>query len=412
MFERKGVGSLDNEIVVVSAVRTPFGRFGGSLKDMDCYDLGALVMKEVLARINLNGDVVDEVFWGVGDTSCCKDPFTPVVARQSLLKAGLPPETPSCSLDKACVSAMSAANYGCRTIRAGEGEVILAGGVTSFSTVPFLLRNQRFQGRKLGHLTLEDPLLELGYKDYAPVARDAGEVALKHGIGREEQDAWAVRSHRLYGEAHAAGKFRDEMMSLELPQKDGSIKVLDMDEQYRPDTTMEQLARLKPIYGSPTCTAGNAPGLNDGAAALLLTTRAKARELCLEPLATIVNMVSIATKPGLLAEGPAMAIQKSLSRAGMSIDKVDLIEINEAFAAVTLVSTSMLAGGDRKKYGALLEKVNVNGGAIAIGHPNTASGARIMMTLIYELRRRGGGIGVAAICGGLAQGDAALIRVD
>lgn len=403
----------NGDIVVVSAVRTPFGRFGGSLRDMDCYDLGAVVMKEVLARVNLNGGVVDEVFWGVGDTSCCKDPFTQVVARQSLLKAGLPPETPSCSLDKACVSAMSAANYGCRTIRAGEGEVILAGGVTSFSTVPFLLRNQRFQGRRMGHLVLEDPLLELGYKDYAPVAKDAGEVAaVKHGIGREEQDAWAVRSHQRYGEAHAAGKFRDEMMPLELPQKDGSTRVLDVDEQYRPGTTMEQLARLKPIYGSPTCTAGNAPGLNDGAAALLISTRGKAAELGLEPLATIVNMVSIATKPGLLAEGPAIAISKSLSKAGLNIDDVHLLEINEAFAAVTLVSTRMLAGGDTAKYRSLQEKVNVNGGAIAVGHANTASGARIMMTLIYELRRRGGGIGAAALCGGLAQGDAALIKVD
>jgi acetyl-CoA C-acetyltransferase len=368
-------------------------------------------MKEVLARVKLDGGVVDEIFWGVGDTSCCKDPYTPVVARQSLLKAGLPPETLSCSLDKACVSAMSAANYGCRTIRASEGEVILAGGVTSFSTVPFLLRNQRFQGRKMGHLVLEDPLLELGYKDYAPVARDAGELAVKRGIGREEQDAWAVRSHLRYGEAHAAGKFRDEMMPLDLLQKDGSIKVLEVDEQYRPGTTMEQLASLKPIYGSPTCTAGNAPGLNDGAAALLLTTRSKAAELELEPLATIVNMVSIATKPGLLAESPAVAINKSLSRSGLYIDNIDLIEINEAFAAVTLVSALMLAGGDASKYKSLQEKVNVNGGAIATGHANTASGARIMMTLIYELRRRGGGTGVAALCGGLAQGDAALIRV-
>jgi acetyl-CoA C-acetyltransferase len=174
---------------------------------------------------------------------------------------------------------------------------------------------------------------------------------------------------------------------------------------------MEQLASLKPIYGSPTCTAGNAPGLNDGAAALLLTTRSKAAELELEPLATIVNMVSIATKPGLLAESPAVAINKSLSRSGLYIDNIDLIEINEAFAAVTLVSALMLAGGDASKYKSLQEKVNVNGGAIATGHANTASGARIMMTLIYELRRRGGGTGVAALCGGLAQGDAALIRV-
>jgi len=403
---------VHDDIVIVSGVRTPFGRFGGALKDIDCYDLSALIMKEVLARVNLSGDIVDEVFWGVGDTTCCKDPYTPVVARQALLKAGLPAETPSCSLDKACVSAMSAVNYGCRTIRAGEAEVILAGGVTSFSTVPFLLRGQRFQGRRLGHVVLEDPLMELGYKDYAPVARDAGEVALEHGIGREEQDAWAVRSHQRYGAAHAAGKFKDEIMAMQIPQPDGTVKILDIDEQYRPNTTLEQLARLKTIYGSPTCTAGNAPGLNDGAAALLVMTRRKAEELRLKPLATIIQMVSIATEPRLLAEAPARAIAKCLSRAHMSLDHVDLIEINEAFAAVTLVSIKMLAEGDETKYQLLQEKVNVNGGAIAIGHPNTASGARLLMTLAYELRRRGGGIGVAAICGGLAQGDAALIKVD
>ena len=407
-----GKENTKEDIVMVSAVRTPFGRFGGSLKDIDCYDLSAIAMREVLSRASINGSCIDEVFWGVGDTSCCKDPYTPVVARQALIKAGLPPEIPSCSLDKACVSAMSAVNYGCRTIRAGDGEVVLAGGATSFSTIPFLLRNMRFQGKKMGHTALEDPLVELGYKDFAPVAVDAGEVALAHGIGREEQDLWACGSHKKYGEAHALGKFKDEMMVLDLPQKKGEVRLLDIDEQYRAETTMEQLAKLKPIYGSPTCTAGNAPGLNDGAAALLIMKRKKAEDLKIKPLGTILGMVSIAAKPRLLAEGPAIAIGRLLSRAGMAIENVDLIEINEAFAAVTLTSAKMLAGDDDTKYQKLLNMLNVNGGAIAAGHPNTASGARIMMTLIYELRRRGGGTGVAAICGGLAQGDAALIRVD
>lgn len=400
----------DEDIVVLSTARTPFGKFGGFLKDFDCYDLSAIVMKEVLARVKLEGDEVDEVFWGVGDTTCCKDPFTPVVARQALLKAGLPPETPSCSLDKACVSAMSAVNYGCRTIRSGDGEVILAGGATSFSTVPFLLRNRRFQNQKLGHITMEDPLVALGYKDYAPVAKDAGEVALNHGIGRDDQDEWAVDSHAKYSRAYAAGKFLDEMMPLELLQKNG-VNVLSIDEQYRPNTTLEKLAALKPVYGSPTCTAGNAPGLNDGAAAMLICAGKKAREFGVDPLAAIVGMVSIATRPRLLSEGPAIAIRKLLDKTGYKLEDISLFEINEAFAAVTLTSSKMLAAGDMKKYGEIKEKMNVNGGAIAIGHPNTASGARIISTLIYELKRRGGGLGVAAICGGLAQGDAALIRV-
>lgn len=401
----------DEDIVVLSTARTPFGKFGGYLKDIDCYDLSAFVMKEVLARVKLEGENVDEVFWGVGDTTCCKDPFTPVVARQALLKAGLPPETPSCSLDKACVSAMSAINYGCRTIRSGEGEVILAGGATSFSTVPFLLRDKRFNSQKLGHITMEDPLIALGYKDYAPVAKDAGEVALNHGITREEQDEWAAESHAKYGRAYSTGKFLDEMMPLELPQKNGVNGVLSIDEQYRPNTTLEKLAILKPVYGSPTCTAGNAPGLNDGAAALLISTGKKARELGLEPLAVIIGMVSIATKPRLLAEGPAIAIKKLLDKTNYKLEDISLFEINEAFAAVTLTSTKILADGDMKKYEVIKTKVNINGGAIAIGHPNTASGARIISTLIYELKRRGGGMGAAAICGGLAQGDAALIRV-
>lgn len=401
----------DDDIVIVSAVRTPFGRFGGSLKDIDCYDLSALAMQEVLARVNLEGKVVDEVFWGVGDTTCCKDPFTPVVARQALLKAGLPAETPSCSLDKACVSAMSAVNYGSRTIRCGDGEVILAGGVTSFSTVPFLLRNQRFQGQKMGNVIMEDPLFELGYKDFAPVAKDSGEVALEHGVTREEQDEWAVQSHQRYGLAHKKGVFKDELMVINSATKNGEHP-LDIDEQYRSDVTLEKLARLKPIYGSPTCTAGNAPGLNDGSAAILITTRAKARDLGLEPIATIINTMSVATQPRLLPEAPAVAMQKSMKQAGININDINLVEINEAFAAVTLVSLKMLAGTDVKLYSTLQEKTNVNGGAIAIGHANTASGARIIMTLAYELRRRGGGLGVAALCGGLAQGDATLIRVD
>lgn len=402
--------SRDDDIVVLSTVRTPFGKFGGSLKDIDCYDLSAIVMKEVLARVKLAGDKVDEVFWGIGDTTCCKDPFTPVVARQALIKAGLPPETPSCSLDKACVSAMSVVNYGCRTIRSGEGEVILAGGATSFSTVPFLLRNHRFKVKKLGHATLEDPLVALGYKDYAPVAKDAGEVALNYDISRAEQDEWAADSHAKYGRAYASGKFLDEMMPLELQRNDG-VTVLNIDEQFRPNTTVEKLSALKPIYGSPTCTAGNAPGLNDGAVAILISTRSKAKEFGIEPLATIIGMVSIATKPRLLAESPAIAIKRLLSKTSHKLVDINLFEINEAFAAVTLTSAKMLADGDMKKYMELKNRVNVNGGAIAIGHPNTASGARIISTLIYELRRRGGGFGVAAICGGLAQGDAALISV-
>lgn len=400
------------EVVVLGAVRTPFGRFGGSLKDFDCIDLSAVVMREVLNRVGLGGEEVSDVYWGVGDTASCKDVYTPVVARQALIKAGLPPETPSCSLDKACVSATSAIRLGYLGIKAGEAKIVLAGGVTTFSQMPLVVRNLRFQGHRLGPVTMEDPLFNLGYKDYNPVAVDAGEVAVEHGIGREEQDEWALRSHQYYGKAHREGKFRQEIMPLEIPQKKGERFFLEIDEQYRPDVTLERLAKLPTIYGSPTCTPGNSPGLNDGATAVLLAKKEEAEELGLEALGSIVSTASIALQPRLLAEAPAKAINAALQRAQLGIEEMKLIEINEAFAAVTLVSSKILGGSDPQKIKAIREKLNVNGGAIAIGHPNTASGARLVMTLIYELRRRGGGYGVAGICGGLAQGDAVVVKVD
>ena len=400
------------DMVIISAVRTPFGRFGGFFKDVDIYDLGAHIMKSALEKAPLAGEAIDEIWWGVGDTTNTKDPYTPVVARQSLLKAGLPAEIPSCTFDKACVSGMSAVNYGIRSIKADEARIILAGGATSFSTVPYLARNLRFGGVRVGGIKLEDPIFPLGYKDYAPVAVDSGEVAVEYGVSREEQDEWAVNSHRKYGEAYAAGKFRDEMLPFELKQKDGSIKTLEVDEQYRANVKYEDIAKLPTIFGSKTCTAGNAPGMNDGACAIIVTTRDKAEELGVKPLGVILGMVTTATEPRLLPVAPALAIRKILSKLNMNIDDMDAIEINEAFACVPLVSAKILSNSDSQKYEAIKKKMNVNGGAIAIGHPNTCSGARLIATLLYELRRRGGGIGVAAICGGLTQGDAAVIKVE
>jgi acetyl-CoA C-acetyltransferase len=264
----------------------------------------------------------------------------------------------------------------------------------------------------MGPVTMEDPLFELGYKDFAPVAVDAGKMALTHGVSREEQDEWALLSHQRYGAAHATGKFREEIIPLTIPQKKGEPVTLEIDEQYRSDISIEKLDKLAPIYGSPTCTAGNAPGLNDGATAVLLMSKNKALALGLPILATVVKSASIAMEPHLLVETPAQAIRAALQKAALKIDDIKLFEINEAFAAVTLVSSKILAEGAMGKLKNIRENLNVNGGAIAIGHPNTASGARIVMTLIHELRCRGGGYGVAAICGGLAQGDAMIIRVD
>jgi acetyl-CoA C-acetyltransferase len=402
---------MNNEIVIVSAVRTPFGRYGGSLRYFDYFDLGALPIKEVLNKVKLEGNVVEEVYWGVGDTSVCKDVFTPVAARQTLLKAGLPAETPSMSIDMACVSAMSAVRMGLRAMRLGEISVAIGGGATSFSQEPLILRSLRFDGFRLGDVKMEDPLFELGYKDFNPVSVDTDNVAAEHRISREEQDEWALRSHQNYGKAWKEGKFKDEMMTLEIPQKKGEPIILDIDEQYRPGSTLEKLTKLKPIYGTRSITAGNAPGLNDGATAVLFMTNEKAKEVGIKPIATIVDMVSIAIQPNRMPEGPGYAIKKLLSRANLTIDDIDLIEINEAFAAVPLVSIRLLSEGNDKKFSAIKDKTNINGSAIAIGHPNTASGARIIMNLSYELKRRGKGLAIGAICGGLAQADAILLKI-
>jgi len=401
----------DNDVVIVSAVRTPFGRYGGSLKDIDYYDLGAIPMREVLSKVKVSPDVVSEVFWGVGDTSPCKDPYTPVAARQSLIKAGLPDETPSISFDMACVSAMHAVKLAAMSIRLGEIDAAIAGGATSFSQEPLIVRGIRFSGYRLGDVKMEDPLLAMGYKDFNPVSVDSDNVAAEYGIGRQEQDEWALRSHANYGNAWNAGKFKNEMMTLTIPQDKAEPKVLDIDEQYRPDSSLEKLSKLKTVYGTRAITPGNAPGMNDGATAILLMTRKKAEELGLDPLATVVAQVSIAINASRMPEGPGYAIQKVLKMADLSIDDIAVMEINEAFACVPLVSTKLIAGDDARKLKQIRDKTNINGSAIAIGHPNTASGARIIMNLTYELRRRGGGYALGAICGGLAQADATIIKV-
>ena len=399
------------DIVIVSAARTPFGRYCGALKEYDYFDLGAIPMKAVLERVKVQADVVDEVFWGVGDTSVCKDVYTSVAARQTLLKAGLPPETPSISFDKACVSAMSAVHYGCRAMVAGEIQCAIAGGATSFSQEPLIVRGLRWKGFRMGDVKMEDPLFALGYKDFNPVSVDTDNLAAEYGISRQEMDEWALRSHQRYGDAWNAKKFADEMLPLTIPQGKKEPVVLNIDEQYRRDISLESLAKLSGIYGCKGVTAGNAPGLNDGATAILFMTRQRAQALGLEPLAEIVAMSSIARPADRMGEAPAFAAARALQQADLTLADMHVLEINEAFAAVPLISMLKLANGDRLQAAKLHEKANVNGSAIAIGHPNTASGARVIMNLMYELRRRGGGYALGGICGGLAQADACIIKV-
>ncbi|MCX7912305.1 MAG: thiolase family protein [Dehalococcoidales bacterium] len=402
----------DRDVVIVAAARTPFGRFGGSLRDIDYYELGAIPMREVVKRAGIKPGEVNEVFWGVGDTSACRDVYTPVAARQSLIRAGLPHETVSISFDMACVSAMHAVKLAAMEMAAGEIEVAIAGGATSFSQSPLVVRGLRFNGFRLGDVKMEDPLYALGYKDFNPVSVDSDNVAHEYGFTRKDLDEWALRSHQNYGKAWNAGKFKDEIIPLPIPQPKGEPKVLDIDEQYRPDTTLEKLAALKTVYNTRMITAGNSPGLNDGATAILMMTRRKARELGLKPLATVVASVSLAINASRMPEGPGFAMLKCLQKANLTFDDIAVMEINEAFACVPLVSMKVAARGDQKLYAKLVEKMNINGSAIAIGHPNTASGARLVMNLMYELMRRGGGYAMGSLCGGLAQADACIIRVD
>jgi acetyl-CoA C-acetyltransferase len=401
-----------SDVVIVSAVRTPFGRFGGSLRDIDYYELGAIPMRELLKRVNVSPDKVDEVFWGVGDTSACRDPYTPVAGRQSLIRAGLPHETVSISFDMACVSAMNAVRLASLEMKAGEIETAICGGATSFGQSPLVVRGVRFGGFRMGDVKMEDPLYALGYKDFNPVSVDSDNVAFEYKIDRQEQDEWAFRSHQNYGNAWNAGKFKDEIMPLEIPQPKGEPKMLNIDEQYRADTSLERLAGLKTVYNTRAITAGNAPGLNDGATALLVMTRRKAEELGLEVLATVVASVSLAINASRMPEGPGYAMKKILKKADMTLGDMACMEINEAFACVPLVSMKLVVDNDNAKYKALQKKMNINGSAIAIGHPNTASGARLIMNLLYELRRRGGGYAMGAICGGLAQANSCIIKVE
>lgn len=404
--------SNKNDIVIVSAVRTPFSRFDSAMSDIPSIDLGVMVMKEVVKRVGVKPEEVADIFYG----SCVPAEYAlelDVPARQATLLAGFPAENISVTLDRACCSSLTALRLGVMSIKAGEADIVMAVGSENMPRTPHLAPGLR-KGVRLGHIKLIDCLFELGYqaKGFNPVARDAGEVALEHGVTREMQDAWALGSQEKYAKAFAEGKFKigEELMPVVIPQKRGDPIVIEKDESPR-TTSMEALAKLKPIYGSPTVTAGNAPPISAGSSALLFMTRKRADEKGLKPLATIVTVISSATVPRDIAVIPAHTIEKALDRAGLTLEQMDLIEINEAFAAMPLVSTKLLAKGDEKKWKALLDRTNVNGGAIAIGHPVGASAARLTMTMAYELQRRGGGYGVASICGGLAQGEAVILKV-
>lgn len=394
-----------NEVVVVSAVRTPFSKFGGTLKDFNTVDLGSMVVKEVVKRASLSPEDVEEVYMGVNMPSSNRS-----IARQITLKAGLPDYVNSATMDRACCSSSVAIATAYRAIKAGEAEIAIGGGTENLSRVPYFLEDLRW-GKRMGDVVLKDIVVVTCPYTGVPRAVQAGSEALEYGVTREDQDRWALRSQTLYARALAARKFEDEIMPVEIPSKKGAPAVLNQDEGARPDTTLEKLAGLPTVYGSQTVTAGNAPGLNTGASALLLMSRQKADELGISPLGTIVAHAQGSGHPQRIASIPAYTAQKALKKAGMNIEEIDLVEINEAFAAMPLVSTKILGENDPARIEKIRDKTNVNGGAIAIGHPTGASAGRLLMTLIYELRRRGGKYGLMAICGGIGEGESFIVRV-
>ena len=297
-----------------------------------------------------------------------------------------------------------------RNIRNGEIHTAIAGGMEAMSQTPLIARGVRW-GVRLGGVMLEEPLFLRNPILNIPLAVGAGEVALQHGVGREEQDQWALRSHQKYFSALEAGRLENEIRQVEIPSGKGPPRSIDRDESPRSDTTIEKLRTLPTVYGSKTVTAGNAPGLNDGASALILMSEERQRELGIVPLAKILAYVNIAGDPLASPYLPAHAILKALEKAGRKLSDLRRLEINEAFAATALVSTKVLSSDSQKALEGLRSITNVNGGAVAIGHPTGASGGRIAMTLVYELRRAGGGLGAAAICGGYGQSDAVIVEV-
>ena len=379
--------------VIVSAVRTPFGKLGGALKDYEAPPLGAIAIRGALDRVDVRDDEVEYVIMG----QVLQGGAGQAPARQAAAGAGLPKEVPSDTINKVCASSVRAVEIADQMIRAGDHDVIVAGGMESMSNAPYILKQARF-GYRLGDGVVIDLMLHDGLVssfDGKHMVEQASFVSRELGITREEQDAWAFRSQQRAVAAIDEGRFVEELVS---------VNGVEVDEAPRRDTTLEKLASLKPVFDPEgTTTAGNAPGVNDGAGALVVTSEEFARERGLEVLATILGSAYIADEYAYLARTPAKAAARVLDKAGKTIDDVDRVEINEAFSSVTVNSLKML--------GADPDKANVNGGAVALGHPLGASGARILGTMIYELRRNGGGLGLAAICSGGGQGDALLLEV-
>ncbi|ETI69851.1 acetyl-CoA C-acetyltransferase [Neobacillus vireti] len=388
--------------VILSGVRTPFGKLGGIFSSFTASQLGGIAVKEALVRAGVKPADVQEVILG----TVLQGGQGQIPSRQAANHAGLPWEVKTETINKVCASGMRSVSLADQIIRAGDEEVIVAGGMESMSNAPYILPKARW-GFRMGDSAVKDLMIHDGLTcsfTGVHMGTYGNSTAEEMDISREAQDEWALRSHVRAIAAMESGKLAEEIVAVEVPQRKGAPLVVEHDEGPRKDTSLERLAKLAPVFNSTgTITAGNAPGVNDGAAALVLMSEERALNEGREVEAVILGHAEIAVEAKDFPQTPGLVINELLRKTGRSLAEIDLVEINEAFAAVALVSG--------KNAGLDPEKVNVNGGAVALGHPIGASGARIIITLMHELKRRGGGIGVAAICSGGGQGDAVMIEV-
>jgi acetyl-CoA C-acetyltransferase len=388
--------------VIVAGARTPFGRFGGAFKEVPAVTLGAHAIRAALERAGVEGSQVDYVIMG----QVLQAGAGQITARQAAIEAGIPQEVPAITINKVCLSGLNAIALADQLIRAGEVEVVVAGGMESMSEAPYLVPKARF-GARMGNSEMVDSMVHDGlWSTFTKqhMGESSDEVNRELELGREEQDAWAARSHQRAQRAWESGAMADEVVVVALPQKRGGVVTVERDEGVRPETTEDSLSKLSPAFKrNGTITAGNASQISDGAAAVVVMSEERARKAGVEPLAEIVAHGMSADRYAWLHTVPALALSNALKKAGLAVDDLDLVEINEAFAAVALNATRMLELDE--------ERVNVNGGAVALGHPIGASGARLVLTVAHELKRRGLRTGAAALCGGGGQGDALIVRL-
>ncbi|EHL13100.1 acetyl-CoA C-acetyltransferase [Peptoanaerobacter stomatis] len=389
-------------VVIASAVRTPVGSFNGALKSVSAIDLGVIAAKEAIKRAGINPEQIDEVLLGnVLQAGLGQNP-----ARQIAMGAGVPKEVPAMTINKVCGSGLRTVSLAAQLIKAGDADIVLAGGAESMTNAPYLLPSMR-QGARMGDNTVIDEMIKDGLFDAFNkyhMGITAENINDQWSLGREAQDEFALRSQNRAEAAQKAGKFDEEIVAVEIKDKKGNVTVFDKDEFIKYDQTMDKLAKLKPAFKKDgTVTAGNASGINDGAACLIVMSEEKANELGIKPLAKIVSYASAGVDPSIMGIGPVPASTKALQKAGLKVEDIDLFEANEAFAAQSCAVA--------KDLNLDVEKVNVNGGAIAIGHPIGASGARILTTLLYEMKRSGKKRGLATLCIGGGQGTALIVEM-